>query len=58
MPKDGLFSSWNGHSPTRRAPDRRSVTCSLTTSSMDDRALTDAMSSLLMSPAICLLRWS
>ena len=38
--------------------DVGSVTCSLTTSSMDDRALTDAMSSLLMSPAICLLRWS
>src|SRR5665811_937376 len=38
---DGLFSSWNGHSPFREpGPAERRVTCSRTTSSIDDRSLT------------------
>ena len=43
---DGDFSSWNGHSPlSEPTPRGRRVTCSRTTSSMDVRSLTVAMSS-------------
>src|SRR3954453_6386525 len=50
--KDGLFSSWKGHRPfIDPGPAERRVTCSRTTSSIDERSLTRATSSALIRPA-------
>src|SRR3954454_24426281 len=52
MLKDGLFSSWKGHRPlSDPGPAERSVTCSRTTSSIDERSLPRATSSALTRPA-------
>ena len=49
---DGLFSSWNGHSPLSEPPPAlRSVTWAATTSSIRDRSRTSAMSSSRIRPA-------
>ena len=49
---DGDFSSWKGHRPfIEPGPAGRRVTCSRTTSSMDERSLTSATSSALIRPA-------
>src|SRR5260370_21884274 len=55
--KEGVFSSWNGHSPLSEPPPAfRSCRYSPTTSSMGDRSPTAALSSSRIRPATFHLR--